>query len=205
MPLRRVDERLHHLVDEPLAGPDVAERVLVGLTVPEELRIDEADVRERAGSRVFEVIRNRARDRIQATAVQKGERQVAVVVAGRDVGGGELVPDRRPVEPVRIPVVRGGERVVLDPAGLRPMHVVAVRIRRAEQGRVETPPPSRALSIARPDHSTQQENADPPPLRYRSATNRRQPTPRQLQADAPRRKPDHTVGAAVLIDVLAGN
>ena len=125
-------ERAHHVGHERLAEPHVAERVLVGrqavaAAAVVEGRVDDRDVRQRAGEAVLVVARDRVDPGARAAAEQRGEGQVGGVVARGQAVADRAVEDRLPV------VAAGGDRVALQPARLRRPLVEAVRPGRAEQ------------------------------------------------------------------------
>jgi hypothetical protein len=127
-PLRAVGDRVHDVVHEGLGGVHVRPaRVVVGAVVAEEGRVHEVHVGQVAGRRVDEELGDRAHLGEVARPVHRDERQVGEVVGAGQPGGVEAVPDRVPRVAVRVAHQRR-ERVGLDPAPLRGVLVVPVRI-----------------------------------------------------------------------------
>ena len=87
LPVRRLDEGVHHVGHERLPEPHVTERMLVrrhavAASAVAERRVDERDVRQRARRAVGVVLGHRPCPRDAARSPDRRERQVGVVVAG---------------------------------------------------------------------------------------------------------------------------
>ena len=135
----RAAEGLHDVGQEGLPEADVGVRVVVGghPVGADEPRIDDGDLRERAGRRVRVVLGDGPRVGEVAGAPERDLREVGVVVASRHAERVAERPERRPVPAQRpLGVLLGllrGEVVVLQAAGLRRVQVVPVRLGGAEQ------------------------------------------------------------------------